>query len=164
MKAWNRGVRIAGGTVAGALLTGLVACGQVDPAADDAPEPIAQSSESAPVVAAASTAAVISQEQLLAALEEGTAPILLDVRTAEEFNEGHIEGAINIPFDELPQRAAEIGAETDAPIVLYCRTGRRVRIAETALAEVGYSNLIDLEGHIQEWKAAGLPLVSVETD
>ena len=161
MKDGNRSVRGLRGVFVAVLLVGLAACGQADRTEVGSTQAIERSSEPAP---AGASNGVITQAQLVAAMEAGEAPRILDVRSEREFSEGHIEGAINVPFDELPQRAAEIGAATDAPIVVYCRTGRRAGIAEAALTEAGYTNLMDLEGHIEAWKGAGLPLVSVEAD
>jgi rhodanese-related sulfurtransferase len=96
--------------------------------------------------------------ELLSRIEEGYAPAILDVRTPEEFAEGHISGAINIPLAELEARASELGIGTSDELVVYCRTGRRAAIAEAALSELGYTNLRDLDGHIKGWQKAGYPL------
>jgi phage shock protein E len=69
---------------------------------------------------------------------------VLDVRTPDEFSAGHVPGAINIPFDQLPRRAAEIGATT-TPVVLYCRSGRRSGIAAEALQKAGFSKVYDFK-------------------
>jgi phage shock protein E len=69
---------------------------------------------------------------------------VVDVRTPDEFSAGHVPGAINIPFDQLPRRAAEIGPAS-TPVVLYCRTGRRSGIAAEALQKTGFSKLYDLK-------------------
>ncbi len=69
---------------------------------------------------------------------------VVDVRTPGEFASGHVPGAVNIPFDELPRRAAEIGP-TSTPVVLYCRTGRRSGIASDALQKAGFSKLYDFK-------------------
>jgi phage shock protein E len=69
---------------------------------------------------------------------------VVDVRTADEFASGHVPGAINIPYDQLPARAAEIGPPT-TPVVLYCRSGRRSGIAVDALKKAGFSKLYDLQ-------------------
>jgi len=146
------------GAIVALILGSLAACGPGNQAGNEARSADAGEDQSA------GSTAVITQAQLVEAMEAGDSPILLDVRRQDEFEEGHIEGAIHIPFDELPARAAEIGAPMDAPIVVYCRTGRRAGIAEAALAEAGYTNLKDLEGHIQSWNSAGLPLVGIEAD
>ena len=69
---------------------------------------------------------------------------VVDVRTADEFASGHVPGAINIPYDQLPGRAAEIGPPS-TPVVLYCRSGRRSGIAAGALQKAGFTKLYDLQ-------------------
>lgn len=69
---------------------------------------------------------------------------VVDVRTASEFAGGHVAGALNVPFDELAGRAGELG-EKDAPIVLYCRSGRRSGIAAEVLRELGYTRVYDAQ-------------------
>jgi rhodanese-related sulfurtransferase len=81
--------------------------------------------------------------------------LLIDVRTPEEFNAGHIAGAVNIPLDTLPERLADF--QTDKPIVLYCRSGNRSAQAAIFLDEVGVTGIYDLGGII-EWQAEGYPL------
>jgi rhodanese-related sulfurtransferase len=81
--------------------------------------------------------------------------VLIDVRTPQEYNSGHIAGAVNIPLQELSSRQSEIPQDT--PVVLYCRTGNRSGQAATMLADAGYSNLYNLGGTVQ-WTGAGYPL------
>jgi len=69
---------------------------------------------------------------------------VVDVRTPDEFASGHVPGAINIPYDQLPGRAAEIGPPSTA-VVLYCRSGRRSGIAAEALQKAGYTKLYDMQ-------------------
>ena len=69
---------------------------------------------------------------------------VVDVRTPQEFASGHVPGAINIPYEEIARRAAEIGPAS-TPVVLYCRTGRRSGIAAEALQKAGYSKLYDFK-------------------
>lgn len=98
--------------------------------------------------------------ELLARIEEGSQPVILDVRTREEYAEGHIEGAINIPYDELEGRSSELELSLEDELVVYCRSGRRAAVAEATLFELGYTNLKDLEGSILKWTEAGYPLVT----
>jgi len=90
-------------------------------------------------------------------IEAGTAPLILDVRTAEEYAEGHVPGAMNISHDELENRLSELGIELDDELIVYCRSGRRAGIAEGILGEAGYTNLRNLEGHWLGWSADGRP-------
>lgn len=65
-------------------------------------------------------------------------PLVIDVRTEAEYRQGHVRGAINIPHDQIAGRIAAVAPDRDAPIDLYCRSGRRSGIAERALRGLGY--------------------------
>ena len=80
--------------------------------------------------------------------EEGY--IILDVRTQEEYDEGHIPGAIVIPHEEIAERAGDALTDKDQLILVYCRSGRRSKIAAEALAELGYTNIKEFGGII-DW-------------
>ena len=81
--------------------------------------------------------------------EEGY--IILDVRTPEEFADGHIEGAILIPDYEIGEKAESILTDKDQLILVYCRSGRRSKNAANELATLGYTNIKELGG-INDWK------------
>ena len=76
--------------------------------------------------------------------------IIIDARTTEEFNEGHIEGAILIPEYEVTLRAESEIPNKDALILVYCRSGRRSKIAADALVALGYTNVKEFGGII-DW-------------
>ena len=80
--------------------------------------------------------------------EEGY--IILDVRTWEEYNEGHIPGAIQISHEEIPTKAEKVLTDKDQLILVYCRSGRRSKIAAEALVELGYTNIKEFGGII-DW-------------
>ena len=80
--------------------------------------------------------------------EEGY--IILDVRTQEEYDEGHIPGAIVISHEEIAEKAEEVLKDKDQLILVYCRSGRRSKIAAEALAELGYTNIKEFGGII-DW-------------
>jgi len=82
---------------------------------------------------------------------------VLDVRSPEEFREGHVPGAVNVPYDQITARIAEVPKNKD--VVLYCRSGRRAGIAADVLAANGYTRLSHLEGDMQAWVAQGRPVV-----
>ena len=78
--------------------------------------------------------------------EEGY--IILDVRTREEYDEGHIPGAIQISHEEIAEKAEEVLPDKDQLILVYCRSGRRSEIAAEALVELGYTNIKEFGGII----------------
>ena len=98
----------------------------------------------------------ISAAELHARRESGAAPGAIDVRTPAEYASGHIPGAVNVSFDQVAQRIAEI----DAPhgVALYCMVGPRARKGESALLAAGYEKVFHLEGGLAAWQAAGLPV------
>lgn len=92
----------------------------------------------------------ISVEQVKEDLDEGKDFILLDVRTAEEYEEGHIEGAINIPLKDLAYDVENEIPEKEETIYLYCRSGVRVLTAGHILMDLGYENIYNMGG-ILSW-------------
>ena len=80
--------------------------------------------------------------------EEGY--IILDVRTQEEYDEGHIPGAIVISHEEITEKAEGVLTDKDQLILVYCRSGRRSKLAAEALAELGYTNIKEFGGII-DW-------------
>lgn len=77
--------------------------------------------------------------------------IILDVRTQEEFDEGHIAGAILIPDYEIAEKAEDILTDKEQLILVYCRSGRRSKLASAVLAEMGYTNIKEFGGVI-DWQ------------
>lgn len=73
----------------------------------------------------------------------------IDVRTAQEFDAGHLEGAVNIPYDEIEQNISAISADKAADIQLYCRSGRRAGIALETLRHMGYGNVTNAGSYEQ---------------
>jgi len=100
----------------------------------------------------------ISPAELAGRMESGDAPLVLDVRTPEEFAAGHIPGARNIPHDQLATRLDEVAGQRDVEVVVHCQSGRRAGMAEEVLQEAGFRNLRDLEGHWQAWQQGGYPV------
>ena len=80
--------------------------------------------------------------------EEGY--IILDVRTQEEYDEGHIPGAIVISHEEITEKAEKVLTDKDQLILVYCRSGRRSKLAAEALVELGYTNIKEFGGII-DW-------------
>jgi phage shock protein E len=104
----------------------------------------------------AAEAPSIAPADLDAQRTAGTAPIVIDVRTREEYVAGHVPDAVNIPFDQVAERISEV----DAPngVALYCMVGPRARKGETALIASGYTAVFHLEGGLAAWQEAGLPV------
>ncbi len=73
----------------------------------------------------------------------------IDVRTAEESNAGHLEGAINIPYDEIEQKIEAVSADKTADIQLYCRSGPRLRYCAGTLQSMGYSKVTNAGAYEQ---------------
>ena len=76
--------------------------------------------------------------------------IILDVRTQEEYDQGHIPGAILIPNTEITAQAEEVLTDKDQLILVYCRSGRRSKLAAETLAQLGYTNVKEFGGII-DW-------------
>lgn len=76
--------------------------------------------------------------------------IILDVRTPEEYNGGHIENAVLLPVTEIPDKAGEVLPDKDAKILVYCRSGNRSATAAKELINMGYTNVYDFGG-INSW-------------
>jgi len=104
--------------------------------------------------------ALIEPPALAKRLESADAQLLiLDVRSAAEFGEGHIPGAVNIPHDTIGSRIAELGPAGERDIVVYCRSGRRSALALAALKEAGFSRLFHLDGDYLRWSEEGRSLI-----
>jgi rhodanese-related sulfurtransferase len=85
------------------------------------------------------------------------APLLLDVRSPEEFAAGHVAGAVNIPHDQLAARLAEVEAADRPWVLVYCRSGKRATSAEEVLAKAGVE-VRQIEGSWLRWEAEGRPV------
>ncbi len=92
----------------------------------------------------------ITAEQAKIIMDTEESYIIIDARTAEEFSEGHIEGAILIPEYEIAARAENELPDKDALILVYCRSGRRSKIASEELVKLGYTNVKEFGGII-DW-------------
>ena len=93
----------------------------------------------------------ISQNEAKNLMETEKDYVIIDARTEEEFAQGHIEGAILIPEYEISRRAEKELPNKDQLILVYCRSGRRSKIASQALADLGYSNVKEFGGII-DWQ------------
>jgi molybdopterin/thiamine biosynthesis adenylyltransferase/rhodanese-related sulfurtransferase len=90
-------------------------------------------------------------------LESKDPPAFVDVRERDEWDEGHLPGAIHIPRGSLESRIETALPNREQPIVLYCQSGARSAFATKTLEQLGYTNVINLAGGITDWKRNGLP-------
>ena len=81
--------------------------------------------------------------------EQKAKGIWIDVRSVEEYQSGHIAGALNIPHDDLAEQIAKISPNKDEPINLYCRSGRRAEMALTELKKLGYTQVTNHGGYAE---------------
>ncbi len=121
------------------LLTGLIGCASRKQESGEAEEPGSQMG---------ALSELETYDGLAVALRNAKDIVVYDVRTAEEYAEGHIPGAVNIPYDvigsEIPIK------DKDAVVVLYCRSGNRSGKARATLDGLGYTNLADFGG-VSKW-------------
>ena len=90
----------------------------------------------------------ITPQEAKKIMDSGEEHIILDVREQDEFDEGHIAGAILIPYTEIKNKSAEMLPNKDAQILVYCRSGRRSKIAAESLSKLGYTNVKEFGGII----------------
>ena len=98
----------------------------------------------------------ITPEEVYKIIKNNEDYLIIDVRSAEEYAEGHIESAKLIPVSELGDRLDEL--PDDKPIIVYCRSGGRSRSAASILIENGFGNVYDMGG-IKDWQAEDYPVV-----
>ena len=92
----------------------------------------------------------ITAEDAKKIMDSGEEYVLLDAREQEEYDDGHIPGAILIPYTEIENQAEEMLPNKDKQILVYCRSGRRSKIAADALSKLGYTNVKEFGGII-DW-------------
>lgn len=99
----------------------------------------------------------IAQTDLLAQIEAGTAPPIIDVRSRGEFETSHVPGAVHVPFYAVLSGAMPTRPE-EGPIVVYCEHGPRAGIARMQLWLAGAGPVLFLNGHMTAWKAEHHPV------
>jgi rhodanese-related sulfurtransferase len=82
--------------------------------------------------------------------------IIIDVREDDEWQSGHIAGAIHIPLQQISQRLPELAAYKDSTVITQCRSGRRSMKALELIKTAGFSNVYSMDGGIQAWTEQGL--------
>ena len=92
----------------------------------------------------------ITAEEAKQIMDSEDGYIILDVRTQEEYDQGHIPGAIMISHEEITEKAEDVLTDKDQLILVYCRSGRRSKEAAQVLADLGYTNVKEFGGII-DW-------------
>jgi rhodanese-related sulfurtransferase len=98
--------------------------------------------------------------ELLRRMQLNNAPVVVDTRSEFEFRRGHIPGAINAPLRKILLNRAHLPQDKQREMVITCEHGQRATMAKFLLSLYGYGNTALLEGYLQDWKKAGLPLES----
>lgn len=95
-----------------------------------------------------------------AAAMQSSGALLLDVRETDEYAQAHAPGSTLIPLSQLQQRLQELDRYKNTPVVLICRSGRRSEQAQKILEKAGFSATVNVEGGMNSWQKAGLPVIS----
>ncbi|WP_332830307.1 rhodanese-like domain-containing protein [Clostridium perfringens] len=109
------------------------------------------SSESSSESPAEAVAKDISIEESKKLINEGEVTLILDVRNEDEFAEGHLKNAIQIPVNELKENLSDIEKFKDELVLVYCRSGKRSAEAMDILKENGFKNLVHMKDGISKW-------------
>ncbi len=90
-------------------------------------------------------------------------PVVIDARSPEEFSQGHILNALNIPHDQMQARLGELEPYKSDKIIVYCRTGQRSAKAASILAKNGFTAVYKMNGGMLSWQGANLPVVTASS-
>lgn len=101
---------------------------------------------------------IITAQELSIRIQENTAPLILDVRTVGEYTASHIPGAKNIPHTQLKERLAELGIGKSDEVIVHCQAGPRAGIAQNILEQAGFTNVVELQGHMAGWLEGDYPV------
>ena len=85
-------------------------------------------------------------------------PVVVDVREQDEWDEGHIAGAVHVPRGYLESRIERLAPDTSRPLIVYCSAGNRSAFAAKTLADLGYEDVVSLAGGFTDWKRNGFPV------
>ena len=101
---------------------------------------------------------VVSVEAAAAMVAEEPAPTIIDVRTPEEFAQGHLVGAVLVDYNAPGFREAIAELPRDESYLIYCRSGNRSAGARQVMVELGFEDVADIDGGVTAWVAQGQPL------
>lgn len=157
MRSFTQQLTIGSATALAALALLAAACGGDDAGEASGPTAVAESGETASASAGLRTVAPAEAATVLADGPDDL--VVLDVRTPEEFAEGHLADATLVDFYE-PDFADQLaGLDRDVPYVLYCRSGNRSGQTLAMMAELGFTDVTEVGGGALAWTDAGLELV-----
>lgn len=106
----------------------------------------------------------IARSELAERIAAGDPPPILDVRSAGEYAESHVPGAVHVPFYSVLSRSDELPTQDGEPLVVYCEHGPRAGLARVGLWMAGAGDVRFLEGHMTAWKQDGLAVESAPVE
>jgi len=150
-------------TIARPLLAALVgftlvaaSCGSDEPAADTPDTSVVQDVDGAGAVEGFATISPLDAAAITD--DPPTDLVVLDVRTPEEFAEGHLDGAVLVDFYDADFAEQLEALDPDVPYLVYCRSGNRSGQTLSIMDELGFESAVDVDGGILAWADAGLPI------
>lgn len=102
----------------------------------------------------------ITAESIKRAMDNRENFVILDVRTRDEYQEGHIKGSILLPVDEVKEKVTKILSDKDQKLYIYCRSGGRSAKAASEMKKLGYTNVHNMQGGMMAWENKGFPIVT----
>jgi len=109
-------------------------------------------------LSAQAVSATVDVKQAATLQDQGV--LLIDVREPDEYAQGHAPGSTLIPLSQFEQRVKELLAAKDKPVALICRSGNRSGRAQQILEKAGFSKAVNVEGGMNAWVKAGLPVAT----
>ena len=157
MTACRSRVDLIAGVAGFSLL--LVSCGGDDPSED-----VAVTTDDGAAAAASSDISGISTISVDEAASITEDPpedlVVLDVRTPEEYAEGHLDGAVLVDFYDADFAEQLAALDSDVPYLVYCRSGNRSGQTLDVMEQLGFTSAVDVDGGIVAWSGAGLPVTT----
>ncbi len=156
---YHAGMPIIRGLVAGLAGFSLLfaACGGDDPAVESAG--VTSEASAGEDVSSITGISTVSVDDAAALVDDPPADlVVLDVRTPEEFAEGHLDGAVLVDFYDADFADQLAALDPDVPYLVYCRSGNRSGQALSVMEQLGFSSAVDVDGGIVAWAGAGLPV------